>query len=257
MSISVDPGVLVAFLLVSTRLLATLTVAPPLGGPAVSVRVRLAVAVSLGFVVGPVQAAALAEAGFEPTVPALVTAIVYQVVVGAMFGFVIQLLLAAPTVAGAMIDYLSGFSAAGLFDPFSGASSTPAARLNQMVVIVVLVALEGHLLIIRGVLRSYEAAPLTGARFDSTGPVLTEGAGQLLLAAIEVALPVLVALLLAEVVLGLAARAAPRLNVMVVGFAVKGLVFMLGFALTLPLIVNGISVLLDRALRWGLGLAGA
>jgi flagellar biosynthetic protein FliR len=117
---------------------------------------------------------------------------------------------------------------------------------------LILVGVEGHLLIVRGVIRSYEAAPLSGLRIDAVGTILAEAAGQLLLAAVEVALPLLVALLLTETVLGLSARAAPRLNVMVVGFAVKSMVFMLAFALTLPLLINAVSALLERSLRWAL-----
>ncbi len=128
--------------------------------------------------------------------------------------------------------------------------------MNQLIATVLLVGLEGHLLIVRGVLRSYEAAPVSGLEISSLDMVLTDGIGQLLLAAIEIALPLLVALLMTEAVLGLSARAAPRLNVMIVGFAVKGVVFMLGFALTLPLLINAVSTLLERSLRWGIAVSG-
>ena len=174
-----------------------------------------------------------------------------------MFGYVIQLLLSAPLIAGMLIDSLAGLSAASLFDPLSNTSATPGGRLNQVVATIVLFGLDGHLLIIRGVLRSYEAAPVNGLRLESLDLLLTDGIGQLLLAAIEIALPLLVALLMTEVVLGLSARAAPRLNVMVLGFAVKGIVFMLGFALTIPLLINGVAALLTRSLRWAITISGA
>jgi flagellar biosynthesis protein FliR len=243
-NLAIDPGVLVAFLLVMTRLVTAFVVAPPFAGVLVPLRVRVAIAVAVAIVVAPQQPADLSL-----EVAPLAAAVAYQVVVGGLFGYLIQLLLSAPLVAGALIDNLSGFSVAGLFDPFSMASTTPAARLNQLVATVILVLLEGHLLVIKGVLRSYQAAPLSGLRVDSLRAVLSDGVGQLILAALEIALPLLVALLMAEVVLALAARAAPQLNVMVVGFALKGLVFTLGFSVGLPLLVNGVSALLDRGLR--------
>jgi flagellar biosynthetic protein FliR len=251
-SVSVAPEAVVGFLLVTTRMLAAFVVAPPFAGVLVPFRVRLAVAVAVALAVGPGQAR---DVGLE--VGPLVVAVIYQVVVGALFGYLVQLLLSAPMVAGALIDNLSGFSVAGVFDPFSASSATPAARLNQLIATVILVVVDGHLLIIRGLLRSYEAAPLSGLRTDSLGSVLSQGVGQLILAALEIALPVVVALLLAEVVLALATRAAPQLNVMVVGFALKSLVFTIGFALGLPLVVNGTSVLLERSLRWALALTGS
>jgi flagellar biosynthetic protein FliR len=112
------------------------------------------------------------------------------------------------------------------------------------------------LLVIRGVLRSYQAAPLSGIRIDSLPVALTDSVGELLLAAVEIALPLLVALLMAEVVLALAARAAPQLNVMVVGFAIKSLVFTIGFAVGLPLVVNAVSALLERGLRVAIQVTG-
>ncbi len=252
MTFQIDPTIVVSFLLVMTRLVATMTVAPPFAGGLLPLQVRVAIAAGVSLVVTPLQPDLVPlEAG------PLILALVYQVVVGAVFGFLIQLLLAAPMAAGSLLDTLAGLSAASLFDPTINSSSSPGARLNQMVTTVVLVSIDGHLMIVRGVIRSYEAAPLSGLRVEGLGRTLPIGAGQMLLAAVEIALPLLVALLMVETMLALAARAAPRLNVMVVGFAVKGLVFLLGFSLVLPLVVNAAAALLDRSLRWGLSVAGA
>ena len=251
MNFSIDPATAVSFLLMMTRLATVLTVAPPFNGSMMPNRVRVAIAASVSLLVAPLYPV---EVSLD--VLSIIVAIGYQVVVGALFGYLVQLMLAVPMIAGSMIDGMSGLSASTLFDPMSSSSATPAARLNQMLAIIVLVGIEGHLLIIRGVIRSYEAAPLDGFRLDLLGPTLVEATGQLLLAAVEIALPVLVALLMTEAMLALAARAAPRLNVMVVGFAVKSIVFMLTFALSLPLLINAVATLLDRALRWGLAGVG-
>ncbi len=251
MNLTIDPNTVIAFLMVMTRVVTVLTVAPPFQGSTVPVRVRVGIAASIGLLIAPLQTVEVSTGAAS-----LIAAIVYQVVVGAMFGYLIQLMLSVPLIAGSMIDGLSGLSASTLFDPLSNSSATPAARLNQLLATIVLFAIEGHLLIIRGVIRSYEAAPLSGIRVASMGTLLSDAAGQLLLAAVEIALPVLVALLLTEAVLALSARAAPRLNVMVLGFAVKSIVFMLVFAVTVPLLINGISALLDRSLRWAIAGAG-
>jgi flagellar biosynthetic protein FliR len=246
-----DPADLVAYLLVMTRLVTVLVIAPPFSGGMLPNRVRVGLAAALALLVAPnIPVDVSLDAG------SLIGAILYQVAVGAMFGFLIQLLLSVPTIAGALVDGMSGLSASTLFDPTTNSPATPTARLNQMIVMVLLVTMGGHLLIIRGVIRSYEAAPLSGLRVEPMGELLTEASGQLLLAALEIALPVLVALVMTEAVLSLAARAAPRLNVMVVGFAVKSMVFLLVFALCLPLLVDGTATLLDRSLRWAIRLAG-
>ncbi len=251
MNFSFDPAIAVSFLLMMTRLATVLTVAPPFNGSMVPNRVRVAIAASVSLLVAPTQPVDLSL-----DVLSLLVAITYQVIVGALFGYIIQLMLSVPMIAGSMIDGLSGLSASTMFDPTSNSSATPAARLNQMLTLIVLVGIDGHLLIVRGVIRSYEAAPLSGFEVGIIGPLMIEATGQLLLAAVEIALPILVALLMTEAVLALSARAAPRLNVMVVGFAVKSMVFMLLFAITLPLLVNAVATLLDRSLRWAVGGVG-
>lgn len=252
MTLEFDPSSIIAILLVMTRMVTVFVVAPPFRGTAMPNQVRVAVGMAVALLVAPQT-----ELDLDLALGPVFFAVVYQVLVGAIFGFLIQMLLTVPLIAGSMIDGVAGLSAASLFDPMSDTSATPAARLTQLLASMILVGIGGHLLIVRGVIRSYEAAPLAGLNVDAMQPVLVEGAGLLLLAAIEVALPVLVALLLTEAVLALAARAAPRLNVMVVGFAVKSFAFLAVFTLTVPLIINGVSDLLDRSLRWGLGLAGA
>lgn len=252
MSVAFDPATLVTFLLILTRLTAALSVAPPFDGSQVPIRVRVALSVGLAMAVTGNQVAEV-----PATVPGLVTALLYQVAVGLMMGYVLRLLLGAVQAAGALIDLSVGYSAAALYDPFTLAAATPLARLYQLLAIVFLVVLDGHLLVVQGVLRSYEAAPLAGLRFDSVGALLTEGIGQFLIAAIEIAFPVLVALLLADGVLGLVTRAAPKLNVLILGFAVKSLVLLFTLGLGLPLVANGVSSLVLRGVRWGVGLSGA
>lgn len=255
MSFSFDPSLVVAFLLVMTRVVTVLVVAPPFTGAVMPNRTRVALAAAIGFLVAPRVHPVIAD-DLSLEIEALFASLTYQVLIGALFGFLVQLLLSVPLVAGSMADGMSGLSASSLFDPMANTAATPAARLNQLLTSMILVGLGGHLLIVRGVIRSFEAAPLSGLRTEALGDLLSDGAGQLLLAAVEVAFPLLVALLLTETVLALAARAAPRLNVMVVGFAVKAVVFLLAFGLTVPLLINAVSVLLDRSLRWGLAVTG-
>ena len=61
---------------------------------------------------------------------------------------------------------------------------------------------------------------------------------------------------LAEIVLGLASRAAPRLNVMVLGFAAKSLIMMIVLGISLPLALRSVSALLMRSLEWSIALLG-
>jgi flagellar biosynthetic protein FliR len=242
----------VTFVLVSTRVLATLLVAPPFNGGMVPVRVRLALAVSIGLLlasgVGPESTVASLD------VPSLMLAIVTQVLAGLAFGFFVMVLLSAFQVAGSIIDLTTGLSAGTLYDPVTQSNVAPVGRLYQLVSLALLVSLNGHLLIVRGVIRSYEAAPAGLVETGALGHTLTRAAGQLFVAALEIGFPVLAALLLTEAALGIASRAAPRMNIMMVGFGAKSMVLFLVLGLGLPLMVNATINLLDDALRMGSSL---
>ncbi|MFT7597582.1 MAG: flagellar biosynthetic protein FliR [Acidimicrobiales bacterium] len=253
MQLDVATESLVTLLLVATRTMATLTVAPPFNAGMVPARIRLGLAVAVGILVagGPADTATI-----PIEIPSLVMAIASQIVVGLVFGFFVQLLMAAFQLAGSIIDLSAGLSAGALYDPTTQSQTAPVGRLYQMVSLALLVAVDGHVLVMRGVLRSYEAAPLGGVNSELLGPALVEGASQLLIAALEVGFPVLATLVLTEMALALATRAAPKMNIMAIGFGVKSLVLFFALGVGLPLLANATSNLLEVGLRSGSGLIG-
>lgn len=252
MNIALSVESLVAFLLVSTRMVATLTVAPPFNGGLVPTRIRVGIAVAIGILMagGPTDPDTPLE------IPALTLAIVSQVLVGLVFGFMIQLLMAAFQVAGSIIDLSAGLTAGALYDPITQSQSAAIGRMYQLVSFALLVAIDGHLLIIQGVMRSYEVNPTGVLRAEALGPALSEAVAQLLIAALEVGFPVLASLMLSEVALAIASRAAPKMNIMAIGFGVKSLVTFVTLGLGLPLLANATTNLLESSLRTGSGLIG-
>jgi flagellar biosynthetic protein FliR len=143
-----------------------------------------------------------------------------------------------------------------MYDPLSNASSSPIGRLYQLLAITILFAINGHLMLVRGFLASFQAAPISGLRFDDLGRLLTRDLVAFLVSALEIAAPLLAALFLAEVVLGLLGRAAPQANVMVVGFGLKIMLTLLLVGLALPILPGAVDTILDRVIRHGFGLAG-
>lgn len=248
---SLDPGVLIAFLLLTARMMAMMQFAPPFSSGAIPIRVRLAVSVGVGIALAPVLTPSV-----EPTTAALVGAVIYQAVAGAAMGALIALFMATLQAAGSMIDVLSGIGVAVLYDPTTQVQAGPIGRLHQIIMVTGMFVVDGHLLLVRGVLRSFEAAPLTGLRIDRLPDAFLQAAGDLMLAAVEISLPVLVAMAMAEATLALATRAAPKLNVMVIGFAVKSLVMMVVLTVSLPLAVRAVSVLVERSVTWSIALLG-
>lgn len=253
MHVGIDASLLVGFLLAMARATAWMWVSPPFasGGIPPLVRIGLAAAFSLPL------AGRLADSDIPLEVAPLVVAIGLQVAAGLLLGFVGVLIFAAVQAAGSMIDLFGGYSAAQIFDPQTGAQFSLFGHFYHLFAITLLFAIDGHLLLVRGFMTSFEAIPLEGIALCAVGRTLTSGLGLLLIAALEIAAPLLAALFLTDVVLGLLSRAAPHMEVFFLGLPLKLLLTLLIMAMALPVLPGTVAGLVERMLRDGLGVLGA
>ena len=127
-------------------------------------------------------------------------------------------------------------------------------RFYSLLATTLLFATNGHLLLVRGFLTSFDAAPLTSLSLDGVGEMLTEDLGRFFLAAVQIALPLLAALFLAEVALALLSRAAPAMNVFVLGMPLKILLTISLAGLALPLLPGALDNLVRPVVRHGLSI---
>ena len=234
MDLQIPTSTLVGFSLALVRATAFIAICPPFNSPAVPVRVRVGLATGIALAIaGPLGASAapnVLEIG--PYLFALLT----QALAGVAFGFCIYVLFAAVQGAGELIDLQIGFSLGAVLDPLSGVNAAPIGRFHQVLAIGILFAINGHVLVIRGFLRSVEAVPSGTIDFESFGTELIGLLRTFMIAIVEIGLPVLAALFLTEVSLGLIGKAAPQLNVLVIGFAAKTFVAIGLLALTVALL---------------------
>lgn len=247
MTAQISSELLLGFVLAVVRASAWLVVVPPFNTRMIPAQAKIAFAVALAIPVAP-QVAATAP---PPEVAPLVTAVLLQIGVGLALGFVVQLLFAAIQAAGELIDLFAGFTIAATYDPFTNANQAIFGRFYHLLAMALLFALDGHILLVKGFLDSFAAVP-TGL------PDLGAGAGELVdslslffLSALEIAAPLLGALFLTEVALGLLSKAAPQMNVFVLGFPLK-ILLTLGLAgLALPLLSNAVERLVMAGIRAG------
>ena len=226
-------------MLAGVRIAAFLVVAPPFSSKAVPGQVKALLATGLALAVAP----RLGDATTTGTAVFLVD-LVLQAVVGAALGFLVWLVFSAVESAGSLIDLFGGFQMSTAFDPLSMVNGATFARLYQGLAIALLVVSGGHQVVLAGLVRSFDALPL-GTQPDLGALAQTAGQGltDMVVAALQIAGPLLVVLFLADVGLGLLTRVAPALNAFALGFPLKILltVSLAGMAvLTLPGIVSGL-----------------
>ena len=159
MALSFDPRFFVGFILTSTRVAAFLVVAPPFQG-FVPAKIRAGLSIALGLMLAP-HLASRSDLPVGDT-GALLAAILFQVGIGVALGALVLVLFQAMQSAGSAIDTFAGLTAASIYDPMSRSSSSPMGRLYQLLGTLVLFTTGGHLLLIGGLVRSFDAAPVSG-----------------------------------------------------------------------------------------------
>ncbi|SEJ55885.1 flagellar biosynthetic protein FliR [Demequina mangrovi] len=251
MDLTFDLGVVETTMLVSVRMLAFLVVSPPFHVSTFPGTVKVALSLGLALAVGP---AAVARAGIVPGEmlvtggAAFIGAVVLEAFVGLALGFLVRLVFAAVQTAGGLIDLFGGFEVAAALDPTSGTHGAQFNRFYSMAALALLFASDGHQLLLMGIVRSFDALPLgSGIDLAVLGQLMTTGAAQMMIGALQIAGPLIAVLFLTDVGLGLLTRVAPALNAFALGFPLKILVTLsLGSIafLALPAVISSLT---DRA----------
>ena len=207
----------------AARTLPVAWLVPAFGGPQVPAPVRVGLGLGLAVLCLPRLAGQVPEAG-----PALwVLLLAREAAVGLTLGFVASLIFRAAEGAGRLVDIVRGANLAEVISPVSGGGTSPLGELTALLAIVIFLELGGlgHLAVALG--RSYDAVPVaasaTPAQLGRVVALVLGASAQMLEAALGLAAPALVALLLADLVLGMIGRAAPQLPLYFVGMPGKAL----------------------------------
>jgi flagellar biosynthetic protein FliR len=245
---------LIAYLLASVRIVAWLAIVPPFSSRSVPAMAKVVLALGLAFAVAP----SLARDEIPTGTYELLATTVTQVAVGASMGFVTFLLFAAVAAAGSLIDIFGGFAVAQAFDPLSMNMNTVFGKFHQMLATVLLFVSGGHLLVIGGLLKTFDVLPVGDSPDVSGGPdLLTTAFSMFFVTAVQIALPMVAVLFIADVGLALLTKVAPQLNAINVMFPAKiGLTLML-LGLSFPVLPEVIDRLVELANEATAVIAGA
>jgi flagellar biosynthesis protein FliR len=223
------------FILVLARVSPLFILAPLFSSKMIPARARGIIAVGLTLGIYPIAIHAGAGQDIPMDILGLGGLILKELLVGLAFSFSLAALFAAVQVAGSILDTLIGFSFGALVDPITGTNGGVLNQLYALIGVMIFVVINGDAWVIQGLARSYEAIPLTDA--PSLGS-LVQGAQiaftGIFSAAIEIAAPVMLAVLLTDVAFGLVSRVMPQLNVFAVGFPAKVTVGLVLVGASLP-----------------------
>jgi len=223
---------LLQFLWPFVRMLALVGSAPLFSESTIPIRIKVALAFMLTVAVVP---------GLEPP-PAIppgsyagLWLLGQQVLIGVAMGFTMRIVFAAVQTAGEFVGLQMGLSFASFFDPSTGANTAVLSRLLNIVAMLVFLALDGHLLVLAALVRSFDVLPLAQLTLDPNGwGILVQWGQTIFVSGLLLALPLICALLTINLAMGILNRAAPQLSVFAVGFPVSLITGLLLLAAVLP-----------------------
>jgi flagellar biosynthetic protein FliR len=243
---------LAAFILAVARTAGFVMISPPFNTKAVPGLVKTGAAMLLALPLTAVLA---------PRAPALASMdlplqTAAQVLMGLTLGFFVLSAVSAISMAGDILDAVGGFQMSQAMDPLMLNQTSVMGRMHQMVAVTLLMATNGHLMILQGLFRSAQLMPTPSLHFNDVAAAVTSQVGAMALAAVQIAGPVMAAMIITDIALGLLARAAPALNAFSLGFPLKILFTLLLAGLIILRIPDALQHLISGATLLGMRLYG-
>ena len=204
------------------RITGLLMVMPLFGTRIVPTRIRILLAFALAVVIAPI----LPE---PPLIDAVsvesFVIILQQMLIGITLGFAIELVSQIFVITGQLIAMQTGLGIATTVDPSQGASVVVVSQWFLFMVSLVFISLNGHLVMFEILAESFYSMPigLTSFNAEQFGLII-RWSGWMFAAALVIALPALVSLLVVNLAFGVMTRAAPQLNIFALGFPVTMIV---------------------------------
>jgi flagellar biosynthetic protein FliR len=235
--VTVDQATIAAYLAVFVRTTAFLHAAPLTGDRQMSFKSRAAVAAALSLAVAPIRPP------IDPTdLPLVLPA---EILLGLLAGFAARMVIAGAEAAGDLIGLQFGLGFAASVDPARGEPSTTLRTLAVCLAGLAFLAAGG----LEAGVRVIAAAPSDAFTLHGGLDRVIHQSSEVLIAALRLAAPAIIAGTLANLGLALASRAAPALNVfsvMLAGMVIAGGIVLVA---TAPVFAHQVSELAERAVE--------
>lgn len=227
-------------LLLFVRMMGLFATAPIWSNRLVPVQVRVAISAGAAVVISPL----FPDPVMPPNLVGLIPLVLRELLVGMAIGFVASLALAAVQFAGMILDMNMGLAMVNVLDPMTQTQMPIMGNFLYILGLLIFFTINGHHMLIEAVMDSYSLVPIGTA---SVTPELSfrmvEIAANLFVVGLKVAAPVLAALFLTMVALGILNRAVPQMNVFIIGIPIQLAVGVFMVMVVLPLYVTFLQVI--------------
>jgi flagellar biosynthetic protein FliR len=227
-----DESLLLTYFFVVIRMGGIMFTVPVFGSTMVKPQLRMAFAILLGAVLYP----------FVPPVPLtyqydalyLIILILRELLIGIAIGTLTSTLFTGVQMGGYLLDFQMGFSMVNVMDPETGGSFSYISQVQNVLTILIFIAVGGPRLILEAMNFSYTVIPPGIFDYHSNAFLYAVTLmGKVFIIAITLTSPPLIVLMVTNAILGVMARIIPQINLIVVGFPIKIAVGLIMFVLSL------------------------
>ena len=236
------------YLLVFTRMVAFVLILPVFSGNNLNVWAKLTFSAAAAFLItasGKVESAA-----YVNTAPGFVLLVIQEFLTGFIMGFVIYIAFNLVLFAGQLLDFQVGFSMVSVFDPVTQIQVPIIGNLFFLTLTALFVQSGGLHAFLSALFFSYDILPI-GKAVIVSNPALIKLVLELTMsfitAAVQAALPISGAILIVDIAMGLLVKAAPQMNVFVVGMPIKLLAGLALLYFITPFLSNVYRTVFDMA----------
>lgn len=235
-----------SFLWPLTRILGLVSTAPLFGNVSVPARVKIGLGVMLSLVIAPTVPALPA---LDPMSMQGLLILMQQLVIGLSMGFAMRIVFAGIEMAGEISSMTMGLGFATFYDPQSRGHSSAISQFMALLTLMIYLATDLHLVLLSTLSQSFSSLPISASAISGAGfQQLANWGGRIFSAGVQLSLPIVAALLITNMALGILTRAAPQLNIFGIGFPVTISVGFAIIALSLPYLATPIGHVLHEGI---------
>ena len=225
--------------IVFARLLGFIRFAPVFNRKEIAGMVKLALAFLLTIILTPILKPA------APPADSMLLLLVLNFAVGAIIGYIAQVIILAIEAGGDMINTQMGLSSAMVMDPSTNSQTSILSRVITLLGLLIFMEIGGLYWVINALIRSFEIFPIYAVSIPLDKIInldyLVTISSNVLYVGLQIASPVLLATLGQDIILGVISKTAPQVNVFQLSFLFKPVFGAAIMIWILPMLINVIS----------------
>lgn len=237
-------GQIIAFALIFLRIIAFVVTWPVFGTSSVPVQVKVLFSLMLAIIVFPTVS--FDKVDLIKIDNILIFLSIREIVVGLVLGFLMRMIFFAISISGELISLGLGLSSAQVFNPAIGSHGNVIDQFQTMIATLFFLAINGHHVFIGGMAESFRLAPVAAIGlntevFSGIVPIMH----QICITGLKIAAPILAAIFLTNVAMGILGRAVPQINVLVTSMPITFLMGMVILIVITPYFLTEVNLVTE------------